>query len=50
MGFALVYIGSHYVVDLLMGVLLAAGVWRIAGPWASFMLPPKHRGGTPTAP
>ena len=29
MGVALVYTGEHYVVDLLAGVLLAWGVWRV---------------------
>lgn len=31
MGVALVYTGEHYVVDLLAGVALAWGAWRVAG-------------------
>ena len=30
LGFGLVYLGEHYVVDLLAGVALAEGVWRAA--------------------
>jgi membrane-associated phospholipid phosphatase len=30
MGFALVYLGEHYVADVLAGVLVAAIVWRVA--------------------
>lgn len=33
LGFALVYLGEHYVADLLAGMALAEGA-RIAGPWA----------------
>jgi hypothetical protein len=31
MGAALVYTGEHYVVDLLAGIVLAWGAWRVAG-------------------
>jgi len=37
LGFALVYLGEHYVVDLLGGAALTAAVWRVgarAGPIA----------------
>ena len=30
MGLALVYLGEHYVVDLLAGVLLALAAWKVA--------------------
>jgi PAP2 superfamily len=30
LGFGLVYLGEHYVVDLLAGLALAEGVWRLA--------------------
>jgi membrane-associated phospholipid phosphatase len=33
LGFGLVYLGEHYVVDLLAGLALAEGIWRI-GPRA----------------
>jgi membrane-associated phospholipid phosphatase len=32
MGFALVYLGEHYVVDLVLGCLLAWAVWRYGSP------------------
>ena len=31
MGFALVYLGEHYVVDLLAGFLVAFVAWKLAG-------------------
>jgi membrane-associated phospholipid phosphatase len=31
LGFGLVYLGEHYVVDLLAGFALAEGIWRVAG-------------------
>jgi membrane-associated phospholipid phosphatase len=30
LGFGLVYLGEHYVVDLLAGLALAEGIWRLA--------------------
>ena len=30
LGFGLVYLGEHYVVDLLAGLALAEGLWRVA--------------------
>jgi membrane-associated phospholipid phosphatase len=30
LGFGLVYLGEHYVVDLLAGLALAEGIWRVA--------------------
>ncbi len=33
MGFALVYLGEHYVVDLLAGLLTAAIAWKLADWW-----------------
>jgi membrane-associated phospholipid phosphatase len=30
LGFGLVYLGEHYVVDLIAGLALAEGVWRAA--------------------
>ena len=30
LGFGLVYLGEHYVVDLLAGLALAEGIWRAA--------------------
>jgi membrane-associated phospholipid phosphatase len=33
LGFGLVYLGEHYVVDLLAGLALAEAIWRVA-PWA----------------
>lgn len=30
LGFGLVYLGEHYVIDLLVGLLLAEAIWRIA--------------------
>jgi membrane-associated phospholipid phosphatase len=30
LGFALVYLGEHYVVDLIAGFALAEGIWRVA--------------------
>jgi membrane-associated phospholipid phosphatase len=33
MGFALVYLGEHYVVDLLAGLLAAIVVWKLAAWW-----------------
>jgi membrane-associated phospholipid phosphatase len=30
LGFGLVYLGEHYVIDLLAGLLLAEGIWRAA--------------------
>ena len=30
LGFALVYLGEHYVVDLIAGLALAEGIWRVA--------------------
>ena len=30
MGFALVYLGEHYVVDVLAGIVFAAGAWVVA--------------------
>ncbi len=37
LGFALVYLGEHYLVDLLAGAALTAGVWRL-GPRAGPLL------------
>jgi membrane-associated phospholipid phosphatase len=30
LGFGLVYLGEHYVVDLLAGLALAESIWRVA--------------------
>src|SRR4029079_4945433 len=30
LGFGLVYLGEHYVVDLIAGLALAEGIWRVA--------------------
>ena len=30
LGFGLVYLGEHYVIDLLAGLALAEGIWRAA--------------------
>jgi membrane-associated phospholipid phosphatase len=30
LGFGLVYLGEHYVIDLLAGLLLAESIWRVA--------------------
>jgi membrane-associated phospholipid phosphatase len=30
LGFGLVYLGEHYVIDLLAGLALAEGIWRVA--------------------
>ena len=30
LGFGLVYLGEHYVMDLLAGLALAEGIWRAA--------------------
>jgi membrane-associated phospholipid phosphatase len=30
LGFGLVYLGEHYVMDLLAGFALAEGIWRVA--------------------
>jgi membrane-associated phospholipid phosphatase len=30
LGFGLVYLGEHYVIDLLAGLLLAEAIWRVA--------------------
>ena len=30
LGFGLVYLGEHYVADLLAGLALAEGIWRLA--------------------
>jgi membrane-associated phospholipid phosphatase len=30
LGFGLVYLGEHYVIDLLAGIALAEGIWRAA--------------------
>jgi membrane-associated phospholipid phosphatase len=30
LGFGLVYLGEHYLVDLLAGLALAEGIWRVA--------------------
>jgi membrane-associated phospholipid phosphatase len=30
LGFGLVYLGEHYLVDLLAGLALAEGLWRVA--------------------
>jgi hypothetical protein len=43
LGFALVYLGEHYVADLLGGVALTAAVRR-AGPWAAPVLRRAARG------
>ena len=32
LGLALVYLGEHYLTDLIAGAALAEGVWRVAGP------------------
>ncbi|MCX6394261.1 MAG: phosphatase PAP2 family protein [Solirubrobacterales bacterium] len=34
LGVALVYLGEHYVIDLIAGAALAEGVWRVSGPLA----------------
>lgn len=34
MAFALVYLGEHYVVDLLAGLVVAAAVWKLASWWS----------------
>jgi membrane-associated phospholipid phosphatase len=37
MGIALVYLGEHYLVDVLAGVAVAAVAWRLArSPWGPF--------------
>src|SRR4029078_10196205 len=30
LGFGLVYLGEHYVIDLIAGLALAEGIWRVA--------------------
>jgi membrane-associated phospholipid phosphatase len=30
LGFGLVYLGEHYVVDLIAGLVLAEAIWRLA--------------------
>jgi membrane-associated phospholipid phosphatase len=35
MGLALVYLGEHYVLDLVVGGALAALGWSIAGRWSA---------------
>jgi membrane-associated phospholipid phosphatase len=30
LGLGLVYLGEHYMVDLLAGLVLAEGIWRVA--------------------
>ena len=30
LGFGLVYLGEHYLIDLLAGFALAEGIWRVA--------------------
>ena len=30
LGFGLVYLGEHYLIDLLAGLALAEGIWRVA--------------------
>ena len=30
LGFGLVYLGEHYAIDLLAGLALAEGIWRVA--------------------
>ncbi len=39
MGFALVYLGEHYVVDVAVGMLIAAYGWFAAGVWLSGVAP-----------
>ncbi len=34
MGFPLVYLGEHYVVDLLAGLLTAIVAWKLAARWS----------------
>jgi membrane-associated phospholipid phosphatase len=33
MGFALVYLGEHYVIDVAVGMAVAAYAWFAAGVW-----------------
>ncbi|HEY8771378.1 MAG TPA: phosphatase PAP2 family protein, partial [Thermoleophilaceae bacterium] len=40
LGFGLVYLGEHYVIDLIAGFALAEAVWRFAPraePWAKLL-------------
>ena len=39
MGFALVYLGEHYVVDIAVGMLITAYAWFAAGYWIARIVP-----------
>jgi membrane-associated phospholipid phosphatase len=46
LGFGLVYLGEHYVVDLVAGLALAEGIWRVAPrfePVVRFVAGAVHR-------
>jgi membrane-associated phospholipid phosphatase len=52
LGFGLVYLGEHYVIDLLAGLALAEGVWRVGPrvePWAKLLAGGVTRLGPRTA-
>ena len=48
MGFALVYLGEHYLSDVVVGALFALIGWRVAD--AAFALPIWRRRGPPAEP
>lgn len=39
MGFALVYLGEHYVIDVVVGCLITSYSWRAAGGWMTHLAP-----------
>ena len=39
LGFALVYLGEHYVVDIAVGMLITAYAWFAAGYWIARIVP-----------
>ena len=43
MGLALVYLGEHYIVDIVVGVAVASYGWYIAGYWLARMAPAVQR-------
>jgi membrane-associated phospholipid phosphatase len=46
LGFGLVYLGEHYLVDLAAGLALAEGIWRVAPrlePAVRFVAGAVHR-------
>ena len=51
MGFALIYLGEHYVVDIAVGMLITAYAWFAAGYWIARIVPVvRDRFARPIAP